>query len=349
MSYAVTRVLPGTLPGEAVVVRTGLDDDADAHLAAPDVLVVDGDDNSRERLRLFLEDAGYQVSTASNGTEALACLRQRFTPLLITDVAMTGMGGLELCRELRQCTWPSYLYVIVWSLCARPEEVVEGLTAGADEYVSKHATKSEILARLMVGRRHAGLDQALRREVMASQALADTDELTGTASHRCLVRGLEQALARSSQQRQWLSVLMCDLDHFASINERWGHAVGDEVLRAFVARVCDLISATDGWIGRYSGEEFVIVLPNTRPSLARLIARRVRDTIAAHAMICSAGALPLSVSISVTGVGPNELRRGVAVPALLAFADRCLHAGKARGRDAVTTHAFRAAVCVIRP
>jgi diguanylate cyclase (GGDEF)-like protein len=316
----------------------------DAHLAAPEVLVVDGDDNARERLRLFLEDAGYHVTTASNGAEALACLRTRFTPLLITDLAMPEMGGLELCRELRHSIWPSYLYIIVLSLCVRPEEVVEGLTAGADEYVSKHATKSEILARLMVGRRHAGLDQALRREVMVNQVLADTDELTGSASHRCLVRGLEQALSRSSQQRQWLSVLMCDLDHFASISERWGHAVGDELLCAFVARVCDLISATDGWIGRYSGEEFAIVLPNTPPALARQAARRVRDTVSAHAMICSAGALPLRVSIGVIGVGPGDLRRGVAASALLASADRCLQESKASGREAVTTGAFPATV-----
>jgi diguanylate cyclase (GGDEF)-like protein len=308
-----------------------------------DVLLVDAHEPTRERLRFMLESAGYAVTTAGNGHEALACLRQRFIPLLIADVTMPVMGGLELCRQLRQVPLPGYLYTILWSHRDDPEEIVSGLDAGADEYISKHATRSEVLARLMVGRRHVGWDQALRRAALKNELLANTDDLTGSANRRYLLRGLDQAVTRARIERQWLSILMCDLDHFKVVNDRWGHAAGDEILRAFVARVSGLVSEQHGWIGRYGGEEFAIVLPATPPHSACHIADLILRAVAAQPLVCSAGPVPVTISIGAGGLSPAELRAGASVTDLLELADQCLYASKRSGRNTVTTRRLHAA------
>jgi len=305
-------------------------------LAAPDVLVVDSSDTARDRLRLMLELAGYAVTTARNGSEALDCLRRRFIPLLVTDVAMAGMGGLTLCRTLSASALPSYLYKIVLSYSDAPEEFVNGLAAGADAYLSKRVTASELLATLAVGRRLVGRDQALRRAVMKNRVLADTDDLTGSGNRRRLMRGLEHDLSSSAQRGRWLSVLMCDLDRFKSINDQYGHAVGDEILQSFVARTQAIVAAAGGWMSRYGGEEFVVVLPGTALGCARNLARHIRVALAAEPVSCSAGALAVTVSIGVIGVGPAQWRAPMRVGELLERADACMYESKAHGRDTVT-------------
>jgi two-component system, cell cycle response regulator len=314
--------------------------DAVPELAPPEVLLVDGNPTARERLRLMLESAGYAVTTAGNGSEALECLRRRFIPLLITDIVMPEMGGLELCRELRSLSLPSHLYTIVLSLCDDPEQIVEGLAAGADAYISKRATKSQVLATLGVGRRLVGQDQALRRAVLKNSLLADMDDLTGSGNRRYVNRGLERELAWCAQHGEWLSVLMCNLDHFKPINERFGHAVGDEILQAFVARVRGILTREGGWLGHYGGGDFVIVLAATPLGRARLEARHIREAVAEEPLLCSAGALPVTVSIGVTGVGPVQLRQSVRVAELLEQTDHCLYESKAHGRDTITARRF---------
>lgn len=298
-----------TQPLEVLPTQSAADNQVQVSLAPPDVLLVDDDEMARERLRLILEGAGYAVSIAGNGFEALRLLHGRFVPLLLTDVVMPVMGGLELCRAVRAIAFPSYLYAIVLSIRDDAAEVVEGLDAGADDYISKRATKSEVLARLSVGRRIVGLDRALRHSILRSQLLADMDALTGACNRHRLVDCLEQEISRSRQYGRWLSVLMCDLDHFKAINDQGGHALGDKALQTFVARARQALGDEGCWIGRYGGDEFVVVLPNTRVEGACLAAERLQRVLASNPLAYpDGGALPLTVSIGITGVGPAGLR-----------------------------------------
>ncbi len=179
--------------------------------------------------------------------------------------------------------------------------MVEGLDAGADDYISKRATKSEVLARLLVGRRIVGLDQALRQAILKNQQPADIYPLTGTSNRHCLVGVLEQDLVRSRQHGHWVSVLMCDLDDFRQFNDHWGHVIGNEALQEFVARVRGLLGEAAAWIGRYGGDEFVIVLPETPIERACREAELIKHALTTTPLVYSAGALPLTVSIGVTG------------------------------------------------
>ena len=323
--------------------RAAADSHVEVNLAPPEVLLVDDDELARERLRLIVESAGYTVTIARDGFEALRCLQNRFIPLLLTDIVMPVMGGLQLCRTVRSMALPSYLYTIVLSIRDNAQEVVAGLDAGADDYISKRATKTEMLARLLVGRRIVGLDQALRQAILKNQQLADMDPLTGTSNRRCLVGALEQEIARSRQHGHWVSVLMCDLDDFRQFNDHWGHVIGDEALQEFVARVRGLLGETAAWIGRYGGDEFVIVLPETPIERACRQAELIKHALTTNPLVYSAGALPLTVSIGVTGVGPTELRRAVSAAELLQMADECMCESSASGGDSITARAFRRA------
>jgi len=141
----------------------------DINLAPAEILIVDDDDTVLERLKFIASSAGYQVRTARNGMDALESLKRRPCPLVLTDLMMPQMNGLDLCQAIRASPFDGYIYTIILSVRDGSKDVVAGLEAGADDYVSKRATKSEMLARLLAGRRVVGLEQALRRAVRAIQ------------------------------------------------------------------------------------------------------------------------------------------------------------------------------------
>ena len=300
------------------------------------VLIVDDDEEAREYLVAVVQEAGYQTRTAASGEEALRLLEREFCPIMITDRNMPGMDGLTLCRRARQGSYSGYLYIFLLTAHNAAEDIVNGLKAGADDYLGKkNISAAELVARLGNAKRIVSLEQALRRALDQKRQMANTDVLTGAFSRRYLERQLSLELERTRRFGHPLTVMLVDIDHFKRINDRYGHAVGDEVLRNTYRRMRELLPRACDWIGRYGGEEFLITLLDTDLRGAEVVAQRLTTGVAQSPMDTSSGPIPVTISLGAADVSQmmsNELN----FKGLLQIADECLYASKRGGRNRYT-------------
>jgi two-component system cell cycle response regulator len=310
--------------------------------SACEVIVVDDDDDVRAHLVDLLESAGYRVRPVASGEDALRAVDQSPCSIVLCDWEMPGMDGLALCRSIRERQLVNYVYVVMLTVRASHDDVMLGLNAGADDFVVKGTPSAELLARLSVGRRIAGLEASLRAAIEESRRLAMTDGLTGARNRRYLMTHLERERRHRAGAGGSLSLLMCDLDHFKGINDGFGHAVGDEVLRGFVIRVRSVLREGD-WIARTGGEEFVVVLPDAGLEAAEAVAARICGAVRAQPIASSAGQIGVTVSIGATAAQSGHLDSLRAVDEMLRAADRCLYDSKRNGRDRVTAAGVDAA------
>ncbi len=323
-------------------VDAAADTDVEVNLAPAELLIVDDDPATLERLQLLAEDAGYSVRTARNGVEALESLRENFCALILADIAMPIMSGTSLCAAIRAAPFPSYVYAIALSARDDPDDIVAAFDSGADDFLSKQASRSELFARLRAGRRVVGLEQSLRGALNANRALCHVDALTRCFNKRYLIPALERELVRSRQHGHWVSVLMCSIDGFQRVNDKLGYAVGDEILQEVAQRI-NALSLERGavWLAYFGDDTFVVVMPETPIEQACAQAEHIVKDFHSKATSCSAGALPLTLSIGVCGAGPSELRRRVAAGDMLIAVEDCTRDSIAAGRDTVTARAFR--------
>jgi len=302
----------------------------------PRVLIVDDDPLLCERLEALVESAGFQVRAVSNGAAALAALRKDGASIVITDLHMPDMDGLTLCRTVRAERFDRYIYMVLLTAQDAETVLLEGLAAGADDFVSKRVSPAQLIARLRTAQRILGLEQSLRNMIEEKSRLATTDALTGASNRRYFTRHLGREIQRSRRDGLDVSLLLLDIDHFKQINDRYGHAVGDEVLREFARRISASLPRKSDWHARLGGEEFAIVLGETAVRDATEVAEHVCKQIAGTAFTVSCGSIPVTVSIGVSGtevvLPPSE----ASVDHLLEIADRCLYASKDAGRNRVT-------------
>jgi diguanylate cyclase (GGDEF)-like protein len=308
----------------------------------PRVLIVDDDPIAREYFVAVVQEAGYATATADSGREALELLQREFCPIMITDRNMPGMDGMQLCANARQGTWPGYLYIFVITAQNASQDIVSGLDAGADDYLSKDISVPELVARLGNAKRIVSLEQALRRALDQKRQLANTDALTGVFSRLYLEKQLSMELERTRRYGYSLSVLLVDIDHFKRINDCLGHAVGDEVLRTVCNRMRSLVPRSCDWLARYGGEEFVVVLTETGLAGAEVVAKRINAGVAQAPIETSGGAVPVTISIGGAAIGASSPESDFRPGALLDRADRCLYASKGGGRNRCTMDACRA-------
>lgn len=300
------------------------------------VLIVDDDEEARDYLVAVVQEAGYQTRTAASGEEALKILEREFCPIMITDRNMPGMDGLTLCRRARQGSYSGYLYIFLLTAHNAAEDIVNGLKAGADDYLGKkNISAGELVARLGNAKRIISLEQALRRALDQKRQMANTDVLTGAYSRRYLERQLSLELERTRRFGHPLTVLLIDIDHFKRINDRYGHAVGDEVLRNAYRRMRELLPRACDWIGRYGGEEFLIALLDTDARGAEFVAQRLVTGIAQTPIDTSSGPIPVTLSIGAADVS-QMLSNQLSFKGLLGLADECLYASKRGGRNRYT-------------
>jgi two-component system cell cycle response regulator len=309
------------------------------HLEAPNecrVLVVDDDDLVRARLCALLKSANYLVEAASCGAEALRVLVRVHCQIVLTDWQMPDMDGLTLCRNLRADQRDGYIYVVMLTVRSDQQDLLEGLAAGADDYVVKGTAKREILARLEVGRRIMHVEHSLRATNRESLRLSFTDQLTDAHNRRYLVRYLPRELHRAQRYGHPLAVLSCDIDEFKKINDCFGHEAGDELLRHFVARSDSCLRKGSDWLARIGGDEFMIVLPETTGAGANQVARKLRQIIAMEPLLLGGRTITYTASIGVTAVDPrHELGNSFRVEDLLRAADRDMYADKRLGETGV--------------
>jgi two-component system, cell cycle response regulator len=301
------------------------------------VLVVDDDDLVRARITALLRTAEFEVESASNGEDALRIMAARHCQVLLTDWQMPDMDGLSLCRIVRSENSESYVYVMMLTVRDSKEDVVKGLGAGADDYIVKTAPVEEILARMEVARRITHVEYSLRRSNRENRRLAVTDPLTGAHNLRYLMKHLPRELSRSQRYLHPLAVLSCDIDRFKHINDTHGHAVGDDVLRAFVARAQSCLREGSDWLARVGGDEFLVVLPETDVAGASRVARKLHNVFAQCPVATQSGPVKLTVSIGITAVEAEaEILDPSKIEELLGAADRGLYASKRNGGNTAT-------------
>jgi two-component system cell cycle response regulator len=312
---------------------------------APRVLLVDDDEIVTERLRDLITAAGYEVNTAASGEQALAELQRVFAPIVILDRNMPGgMDGLDLCRAIRDGShYPGYVYIMLCTAHDSEEEILAGLNAGADDYLSKRASGAQLVARLACARRILSLEHSLKLVIEERRQMAMTDVLTGAHNRRYFMNHMRRELKRTRRFGGELAIVVFDIDHFKHINDRHGHAAGDAVLVEFVRRVQKCLPREFDWCARLGGEEFAVVLPQTDLAGAGVVAEKIRHAFASLPVAAVAGGIECTVSAGISGLAAFTDRGTVSVEQILSRADDCLYHSKKSGRDQVTVDTLPAA------
>jgi len=297
------------------------------------VLVADDDPISRRLVEASLSRAGYEPIAVGDGREALRILAGPDSPrLVVLDWLMPGMDGLEVCRAIRQRSQDQYVYVLLLTAKDQQWEIVEGLDAGADDYVTKPFDFHELRARLRSGTRILQLQDELVAARERLRVEATHDSLTGLLNRGATLDALEKEMARSARDRVAMTVIMSDVDHFKNVNDTYGHAAGDQVLKEAARRMRAAIRTYDS-IGRYGGEEFLVIAPGCAVAAGAELAERLRSCVSASEIAWPNGAVTVTVSLGVA----SSTSAGVA--ALLRAADEALYRAKLNGRNRVAIDA----------
>jgi diguanylate cyclase (GGDEF)-like protein len=289
----------------------------------------------REQLQYFLQKGGYVVDCAANGAEALEKITRDPYHILLTDWEMPGMDGASLCRRVREADLPGYVYILLLTGHGSSDHVVDALGSGADNFIRKPVDPAELLAHVDAGLRIVQLERSLRAANEQIRRLTITDPLVGTFNRRHLDEELVREVERARRYGHCLSAVMADLDRFKNINDRYGHIVGDEVLREFACRARASIRQGSDWIARFGGEEFVIILPETPLAGAAATAEKIRTILHATPIATSTGPLTVSASFGVAALTPSDDSAVLASEALLKRADEALYRSKLAGRNRV--------------
>lgn len=297
------------------------------------ILVVEDDLFSRTIIKDALERLGYSVALAVNGRDALERCQQEHFPIVITDWVMPEMDGIEFCRAMRAIPTEHYVYILLLTSHDKKDELIAGLDAGADEYLVKPLHEIELAARLKAARRILDLETSLKQ-------LALHDQLTGAYNRGYLDRQLSKEIQRSWRYSHPLSIIICDIDHFKAVNDRYGHQAGDQVLKELVTRINRSVRDENDWMARYGGEEFVIVLPETDPAGCLVVAERIRQLIAATPVMFTGGSVAVTVSFGAITIKDTSLIEEMTMEAILGKADECLYRAKESGRNRVVAVQF---------
>jgi diguanylate cyclase (GGDEF)-like protein len=303
---------------------------------APHVLLVDDDELVLVRLQRLITDAGFDVYTAIDGSQALDSLERSFTPIVILDLNMPGMDGLTACRTIRERVWPGYVYILLLTAQDAEKDILEGLEAGADDYVSKRSSSAQLVARLRTAQRILTLEHSLKQALAEKRQLAMTDALTGVPNRRFFMRRFGHELTRLQRTGGELALLSLDIDHFKQVNDHYGHGAGDAVLQEFVRRIATCLVGNAQWCARLGGEEFAVVLEGATVAQAAAAAERMRQVVAASPIPVAGTSIRVTVSIGLSALETSANRRSATVETLLQQADQCLYASKEAGRNRVT-------------
>lgn len=298
------------------------------------ILIADDDALSRRLLEKTLERAGYEVITVENGKQALEQLYKLEGPrLALLDWVMPELDGPAVCRAVRTRSEQAYIYMVLLTSKGTKEETVLGLESGADDYLTKPFNTEELRARLRVGERILLLEDRLVEARENMRFRATHDQLTSLLNRGAVMELLARELSRSHREQKSTAILLGDVDHFKRVNDTMGHIVGDEVLIEIANRLLGSVRSYD-FVGRYGGEEFIVVLNNCDPNYALSRAEEIRKSISNRAVHTAKGPLALTMSFGVLLSGEWGLR---PVEELLHEVDIALYEAKAAGRNCLKT------------
>ena len=296
------------------------------------ILIADDEAISRRLLEKTLEREGYEVIAVDNGRLALQQLSLPDAPrLALLDWMMPEMDGPSVCQAIRQRHDQAYVHIVLLTSRGSKQDIVAGLEAGADDYLTKPWDPAELNARLRVGQRILQLEDRLVEARETMRFKATHDPLTSLFNRGVIVDLLARELARSRREKGCTVVMLGDLDHFKQVNDSHGHVVGDEVLREVARRLLSSARSYD-FVGRYGGEEFLIVLNNCDSAQAVARAEEVRSGIASRPIQTSRGPLYATMSLGVLASQEWDLD---LVEEILSETDQALYRAKADGRNCV--------------
>ena len=295
------------------------------------ILIADDEAISR-RLLEKPSRAGYEVTAVDNGRLAVEELHRPEGPkLALLDWMMPELDGPSVCRVIRKDQDQAYIYIVLLTSKESKEDIVMGLESGADDYLTKPFDAQELKARLRTGERVLHLEAKLVEAREEMRFRATHDPLTSLWNRGVIMDLLGRELARSEREKKCTAILLGDVDHFKKVNDTFGHTIGDEVLREIARRLLLCVRSYD-FVGRYGGEEFLIVLNNCDPGHALHRAEEIRKAVSSRPILTPAGSLYVSMSLGILlstdwGVRPAE--------ELLHETDAALYCAKAEGRDCV--------------
>lgn len=301
----------------------------------PTVLIVEDDPLSRSLLGLYLEQEGYTYVAAENGREALELFNRQQFSIVITDWLMPEMDGTTLCRAIRSQARAHYTFLILITSNSSPNSLIEGLEAGADDYIVKPLNPAELRVRLKGCRRILDLENSLQRSLAEIHELSIRDPLTGAFNRGYFDQQLEHEIQRAYRYQRSLSLILCDLDHFKLINDTYGHQAGDKVLKQCVQNISRSFRSQIDWVARYGGEEFFIALPETDAAGCAVVAERMRERMSFTPDEAGKAALKVTASFGTVTLVPDRQGMKTSAQELIQRADTCLYQAKQAGRNRV--------------
>lgn len=290
------------------------------------ILLVEDSAIDRQQIGSYLKEWNLDFVAIEDGVEAWNYLERPDAPnLALLDWVLPGMDGIELCQRIRALgATGTYIYTVMLTAKDKKEHLLTAMAAGADDYLVKPVDPSELRARLLVAKRILDLQQSMK-------FAATHDFLTKLLNRAEILASLKRELSRCERDDRPLAILMADLDHFKKINDSLGHAAGDAVLREVAERLESDLRPYD-LIGRYGGEEFLIILPNCSLTVATRRADEIRCLVCKDAVVTTFATVPVAVTI---GVAASDWRQNQSIEDLLQHADQALYAAKKNGRNRV--------------
>lgn len=324
MSTQIIEFVPSTCEKTNFPVR-------DASLS---ILVVDDSPVYRKLVEQSLSNEHQQILFAKNGREALELFAEKHPQVVITDWSMPDVSGLELCQQIRRNFRQYYSYLILVTSNSNKEQIVEGLSAGADDYLTKPFDPGELLARVGVGRRIIQLQHEIEAKNRQLEQLALTDPLTGMPNRRAIDLWVDGQLSSAARHQFPVWVVMADLDHFKKVNDTYGHEAGDTVLKHF-ATILKANTRRSNLCARLGGEEFLLVLTHSNEKQTEIAVERIRKQVAMEKFRFRDATFGVTASFGIAGFDGNLAPE---FNALLALADAALYAAKSGGRNRLEFH-----------
>jgi len=296
------------------------------------VLVAEDDPLYRRALEHFLAGKGYVVQLASDGLQALEDALAPDAPrLLVLDWMMPGLPGPEVCRRLRAAPRDHYQYVLLLTAKHTTADIVEGLEAGADDYLTKPFNVHEFFARMHVGERIIKLHDSLFAAQEALRLQATHDSLTGIWNRGALFELLRAEVERAQRKPTSLSLFLIDLDNFKRVNDEFGHLTGDAILHEIAQRLSAAVRVYD-IVGRYGGEEFIVAAAELGTERPDQFAERLRQAVSASPVRTLKAEVTVTISIGMVTANPCG---ECSIEKLIQSADAALYQAKANGRNRV--------------
>jgi two-component system, cell cycle response regulator len=302
------------------------------------ILIVDDNPDSLEILRARLESWGYRIDTAEDGEDALTKIEAAPPDLILLDIMMPRVDGMEVARRVKGNASLPFIPIIMETALATTESKVEGLDSGADDYITKPIDFAELKARvnsmLRIKRLQAELEDRERELVHVNEQLlhmSQTDALTGVDNRRQLERRLDEMFAHARRFKEPVACVICDLDRFKTVNDTYGHQAGDEVLKQFAEILRHEARSIDR-VGRFGGEEFMLLLPGASIEAAGLFAERVRKHVESNTFTFDGTSIRRTASFGVSAWPHSRIG---STDVLVRTADEALYVAKETGRNRV--------------